>query len=144
MGCRSALLLPPFYYKNPSDDGLLAYFDEVIQRVGGDIRLYLYNFPQQSAVPFTVDFIARLLRAYPGKVKGIKDSSGSYENGIAYATNFAADGFEVYAGDDTLLKPLLEKGAAGCLTAASNVNSSIGGRSTRAGTRPPAPRLTRS
>ncbi len=38
VGCPGALLLPPFYYKNPSDDGLLAYFNEVIQRVGGDIK----------------------------------------------------------------------------------------------------------
>lgn len=126
LGCRGALLLPPFYYKNPSDDGLLAYFTEVAQRVGGDIKLYLYNFPQQSAVPFSVDFIARLLKACPGKYKGIKDSSGSYENGLAYVENFARDGFEVYAGDDTLLKPLLEKGSAGCITAASNVNCAIG------------------
>ena len=125
-GCRGALLLPPFYYKNPSDDGLLAYFHEVAQRVGGSIKLYLYNFPQQSAIPFGVDFIARLLQANPGKYQGIKDSSGSYDNGLAYVENFARDGFEVYAGDDTLLKPLLEKGAAGCITAASNVNCAIG------------------
>ncbi len=125
-GCPGALLLPPFYYKNPSDDGLFAYFSEVIQRVGGNIKLYLYNFPQQSAVPFTVDLIARLLKAYPGKVKGIKDSSGDYANGLAYVRNFAKDGFEVYAGDDTLLKPLLEQGSAGCITAASNVNCATG------------------
>jgi len=116
------------YYKNPSDDGLLAYFNEVAQRVGGSISLYLYNFPQQSAIPFSVDFIARLLRQNPGKFRGIKDSSGSYENGLAYVENFAKDGFEVYAGDDTLLKPLLEKGGAGCITAASNVNCAIGAR----------------
>ena len=126
LGCRGALLLPPFYYKNPSDDGLLAYFNEVAQRVGGAISLYLYNFPQQSAIPFSVDFVARLLKANPGKYRGIKDSSGSYENGLAYVENFAKDGFEVYAGDDTLLKPLLEKGSAGCITAASNVNCAIG------------------
>src|SRR6201996_4656917 len=126
LGCRGALLLPPFYYKNPSDDGLLVYFNEVAQRVGGAISLYLYNFPQQSAIPFSVDFIARLLKANPGKVKGIKDSSGSYDNGLAYVEAFARDGFEVYAGDDTLLKPLLEKGAAGCITAASNVNCATG------------------
>jgi len=128
LGCRAALLLPPFYYKNPSDDGLLAYFSEVIQRVAGNIGIYLYNFPQQSAVPFGVDFIGRLLARHPGKVKGIKDSSGSYENGLAYVENFARDGFEVYAGDDTLLKPLLEKGGAGCITAASNVNCAIGAK----------------
>ena len=84
LGCRGALLLPPFYYKSPSDDGLLAYFNEVVQRVGGSIALYLYNFPQQSAIPFGVDFIARLLKANPGKFKGIKDSSGNYENGLSY------------------------------------------------------------
>jgi len=72
-----------------------------------------------------VDFIARLLAAHPGAVKGIKDSSGSYENGLAYVENFARDGFEVYAGDDTLLHPLLQKGGAGCITAASNVNCAI-------------------
>jgi 4-hydroxy-tetrahydrodipicolinate synthase len=126
LGCRGALLLPPFYYKNPSDDGLLSYFNEVIQRVGGDIKLYLYNFPQQSAIPFSVDFIGRLLQANPGKIKGIKDSSGNYENSLSYVEAFARDGFEVYAGDDSLLKPLLEKGSAGSITAASNVNCTLG------------------
>ena len=128
LGCRGALLLPPFYYKNPSDDGLLAYFNEVIQRVGGKIALYLYNFPQQSAIPFSVDFVARLLKANPGKIRGIKDSSGSYENSLAYVEAFARDGFEVYAGDDGLLKSLLEKGSAGSITAASNVNCAVGAR----------------
>ncbi len=128
LGCRGALLLPPFYYKNPSDDGLLAYFNEVIQRVGGNIALYLYNFPQQSAIPFSVEFIGRLLKANPGKIRGIKDSSGNYENSLAYVEAFARDGFEVYAGDDSLLKPLLEKGSAGSITAASNVNCALGAK----------------
>jgi 4-hydroxy-tetrahydrodipicolinate synthase len=126
LGCRGALLLPPFYYKSPSDDGLLAYFNEVIQRIAGDIKLYLYNFPQQSAIPFSVEFIGRLLQDNPGKVKGIKDSSGNYNNSLAYVEAFASDGFEVYAGDDSLLQPLLEKGSAGCITAASNVNCTLG------------------
>jgi 4-hydroxy-tetrahydrodipicolinate synthase len=126
LGCRGALLLPPFYYKNPSDDGLLNYFNEVIQRVAGDIKIYLYNFPQQSAIPFSVDFIGRLLKTHAGKVKGIKDSSGNYENSLSYVEAFARDGFEVYAGDDSLLKPLLEKGSAGSITAASNVNCALG------------------
>jgi 4-hydroxy-tetrahydrodipicolinate synthase len=125
VGCRGALLLPPFYYKNPSDDGLLAYFSEVIERVGGGIFFYLYNFPQQSAIPFSVDFFARLLKKYPTAVKGVKDSSGSYENGKAYIDAFAKDGFEVYAGDDTLLLPLLKLGGAGCITAAGNMNAAV-------------------
>jgi len=120
IGCRGALLLPPFYYKGPSDDGLLAYFSEVIERVGGGISFYLYNFPQQSAIPFSVDFFARLLKKYPTAFKGVKDSSGSFENGCGYVDAFARDGFEVY---DTLLLPLLRRGGAGCITAAGNMNS---------------------
>jgi 4-hydroxy-tetrahydrodipicolinate synthase len=123
VGCRGALLLPPFYYKNPSDDGLLAYFSEVFERVGGGISLYLYNFPQQSAIPFSVDLFARLLHKYPTAFKGVKDSSGNFENGKAYVEAFARDGFEVYAGDDTLMLPLLRLGGAGCITAAGNMNS---------------------
>ena len=127
LGCRGALLLPPFFYKNPSDDGLFAYFSEVAQRVGADgIKIYLYHFPAQSAVPFGIDLIGRLLKAYPTLFKGIKDSSGDWSNTRGYADHFAKDGFEVYAGDDSLLQNLLAADGAGCITAASNVNCAIG------------------
>jgi len=128
LGCRGALLLPPFFYKNPSDDGVFAYFSEVISRVGGDIRFYLYHFPAQSAVPFGLDLVGRLLSAFPGKVKGIKDSSGDFANTRAYAEHFAADGFEVYCGDDGALQALLKIGGAGCITAAANVGSAMSAR----------------
>jgi 4-hydroxy-tetrahydrodipicolinate synthase len=128
LGCPGALLLPPFYYKNPSDDGLFAYFSEVVQRVGGNIRLYLYNFPQQSAVPFSFDVVGRLLMAFPGVFQGVKDSSGNWDNTRGYVEHFAKDGFEVYAGDDSLLLANLRAGGAGCITAASNVNCSAGAR----------------
>lgn len=128
LGCRGALLLPPFYYKNPSDDGLFAYFSEVVQRTGGEIKLYLYHIPQQAIVGFSVELIGRLLKAFPGVVKGIKDSSGDFANSRAYVEHYAKDGFEVYVGDDTLLLSLLKLGAAGCITAASNVNCAVGAR----------------
>jgi 4-hydroxy-tetrahydrodipicolinate synthase len=123
LGCPGVLALPPFFYKNPSEDGLFAYFSEVIQRLGTGTKIYLYHFPAQSAVPFTVPFIARLLKAYPGTVKGIKDSSGDFANTKSYVDHFAKDGFEVYAGDDGALYDLLNAGGAGCITAASNVGS---------------------
>ncbi len=128
LGCRGALLLPPFYYKNPSDDGLFAYFSEVVRRTGGDIRIYLYHFPQQAVVGFGLALIGRLLAAFPGIVKGIKDSSGDFANTRAYAEHYAKDGFEVYAGDDSLLSAMLAAGGAGCITAASNVNCAAGAR----------------
>jgi 4-hydroxy-tetrahydrodipicolinate synthase len=128
LGCRGALLLPPFFYKNPSEDGLFAWFSEVIQRVGGDIGFYLYHFPAQSAVPFSLGLVGRLLAAYPGRVKGIKDSSGDFAHTKAYVDHFAADGFEVYCGDDGALRALLQAGGAGCITAAANVGSPVSAR----------------
>ena len=124
-GCPGVLALPPFFYKNPSEDGLFAYFSEVIQRLGTGTRLYLYHFPAQSAVPFTVSLIGRLLTAYPGVVKGIKDSSGDFANTKGYIDNFAKDGFEVYCGDDCALSDVLAAGGAGCITAAANVGSAF-------------------
>ncbi len=128
LGCPGVLLLPPFFYKNPSEDGLFAYFSEVIERTGTGTRVYLYHFPAQSAVPFTVPFIARLRAAFPGVVNGIKDSSGDFANTKSYVDAFAAEGFEVYCGDDGALHDLLQAGGAGCITAASNVTSAQAAR----------------
>lgn len=125
LGCPGVLVLPPFFYKNPSDDGLFAYFSEVIQRTGTGTKIYLYHFPQQSAVPFSLSLIERLLKAYPGVVKGAKDSSGDFANMKAMADNFARDGFEVYSGADNLLQDVLKAGGAGCITAAANVTSAV-------------------
>jgi 4-hydroxy-tetrahydrodipicolinate synthase len=125
LGCRGALLLPPFFYKNPSEDGLAAYFSAVAERVGGDIRLFLYHFPAQSAVPITVPLLARLRAAFPGVFRGVKDSSGDFANTAAYVDAFAAEGFEVYCGDDAALRALLARGGAGCITAASNVGCAV-------------------
>jgi 4-hydroxy-tetrahydrodipicolinate synthase len=125
-GCPGVLVLPPFYYKAPSEDGLFAYFAEVVQRVGGGVALYLYHFPAQSAVPLTLALFERLLKAYPTVIKGVKDSSGDYANAKAMIDAFAKDGFEVYAGADNLLQKVLADGAAGCITAAANANARFG------------------
>ena len=128
LGCRGALVLPPFFYKNPSEDGLFAYYSEVIQRLGGALKIYFYHFPAQSAVPITISLIERVLRAYPGAVKGIKDSTGDWSNTKSYIDHFAADGFEVYCGDDSHLQQNLQAGGAGSISAASNVSAAINAR----------------
>jgi len=125
-GCPGVLMLPPFYYKGPSDDGLFAYFSEVVQRTSGAAKLYLYHFPQQSAVPFSLALIERLLKAYPGTFKGVKDSSGDYANMKAMIDAFSAEGFEVYSGSDEYVQRILAEGGAGCITAAANANCRFG------------------
>ncbi|MBL6958286.1 MAG: dihydrodipicolinate synthase family protein [Rhodospirillales bacterium] len=123
-GAAGVLMLPPFYYKKPSDDGLFAAFSEVIERVGDDrLKVYLYHFPVMSTVPFSYDLIGRLLARYPDTVVGMKDSSGDLGNMTGAAKEFP--GFAVFSGSDELLLPHLKEGGAGCITAVSNVAASM-------------------
>lgn len=126
-GAGGVLMLPPFYYKNPSDDGLFAAYSEVIQKIGdARLRLCLYHFPQMSGVPIPFSLIERLLKAYPATVVGMKDSSGDLGNMIGAARNFP--GFAVFSGSDELMLPLLNAGGAGCITACANVGSGLAGQ----------------
>jgi len=125
-GAKGVLMLPPFYYKNPTDDGLFAAYSEIIQAVGdANLKICLYHFPQMSAVPISYSLIERLLKEYPGTVVGMKDSSGNADNMIGAAKAFP--GFAVFAGSDELLLPLLEAGGAGCITACANVGMRLAG-----------------
>jgi 4-hydroxy-tetrahydrodipicolinate synthase len=123
LGCGGVLMLPPFYYKGVSDDGLFKSFAEVIERVGDRrLRIYLYHIPPVSQVPITVGLIERLLKAYPGVVAGAKDSSGDWNNTQAYLVNFAGQGFDVFAGSETFLLQNMRNGGAGCISATANIN----------------------
>ncbi len=122
-GCAGVLMLPPFYYKNVSDDGLFASFAEVIERVGdARLRIYLYHIPPVTQVPLGVPLIERLLQRYPATIAGIKDSGGDFAFTRQLIEAFASRGFQVYAGSETFLLPTLVAGGAGCISATANVN----------------------
>jgi 4-hydroxy-tetrahydrodipicolinate synthase len=80
-GCDGALMLPPFYYKGVSDEGLFRAYAEVIERVADErLKIYLYHIPPVSQVPLSPGLIERLVKAYPGTVAGVKNSSGDWQN----------------------------------------------------------------
>jgi 4-hydroxy-tetrahydrodipicolinate synthase len=123
MGCAGALMLPPFYYKGVSDEGLYRHYSEVIQRVGdARLRIYLYHIPPVAQVGITLGLIERLRKAYPETVVGLKDSSGDWSNTQAVLDHFAADGFDVFPGSETFLLDGLRNGGAGCISATANIN----------------------
>jgi len=122
-GCAGVLMLPPFYYKAVSEDGLFRSFAEVIERVGdARLRVYLYHIPPVAQVPIGPKLIERLLRAYPGAVAGIKDSSGDWQNTRMLLESFRGQGFDVFAGSERFLLDNLRGGGVGCITATANVN----------------------
>jgi 4-hydroxy-tetrahydrodipicolinate synthase len=120
LGVTTVVMLPPFYYKDITDNGLYASYSEVVQRLGDPrLKIVLYHIPQMSHQPIPHAVIARLRAAYPATIVGIKDSSGDFANMTAMIEKF--EGFAVLVGADPLLLPLLKKGGAGCITATSNL-----------------------
>ncbi|MCB1739633.1 MAG: dihydrodipicolinate synthase family protein [Gammaproteobacteria bacterium] len=123
MGCAGVLMLPPFYYKGVSDEGLYRNYAEIIERVGdARLRIYLYHIPPVAQVPITFNLIERLLKAYPDTIAGVKDSSGDWENTKGMLERFQPRGFDVFAGSETFLLATLRGGGAGCISATANVN----------------------
>ena len=121
LGVRGVLLLPPFYYKGVSDDGLFAFVSALIDRLGGDrLKLYLYNFPQMTGIVWSIALVGRLRDAFPGIVVGLKDSSGD----VTYLDKLLESypGFAVFPSSEALLLAALHRGAAGCISATANTH----------------------
>ena len=123
LGCAGVLMLPPFYYKGVSDEGLYRNFSEVVQRVGdARLRLYLYHFPAMSQVPITLHLIERLTTAYPNTIVGMKDSSDDWNNTKAMLDAFGTSGFDVFVGSEEFLLATMRHGGTGCISATANIN----------------------
>jgi 4-hydroxy-tetrahydrodipicolinate synthase len=122
-GCAGVLMLPPFYYKNVSEEGLYRYFSEVVQRVGDTrLRIYLYHIPPVAIVGITPKLVERLLKAYPTAIAGMKDSSGDWNNTKTFLDAFAPRAFDVFVGSESFLLANMRNGGVGTISATANVN----------------------
>jgi 4-hydroxy-tetrahydrodipicolinate synthase len=134
-GCAGVLMLPPFYYKDVSEEGLYRYFSEIVQRVGdARLKIYLYHIPPVAVVGITTGLVERLLAAYPNAIAGMKDSSGDWNNtktfldafavrsGRAFSTAGAASTFDVFVGSESFLLANMRNGGVGTISATANVN----------------------
>lgn len=125
-GYVNALILPPYYYKNASDDGLFAFYASVIEQVGrDDLRIFLYHFPQMSMVPFSTDLVLRLKAEFGPIIAGLKDSSGDFEQsrGFIEATGGVAEDFDVYPSSEAFLWDGLSIGSAGIISGSTNLTA---------------------
>ena len=112
LGCGGVLMLPPFYYKSPSEEGLFRYYADVIDEVGDDrLKVYLYHIPPVAQVGIPMGLISRLTKEFPGIVVGLKDSSGDWSNTEAILEAFP--GFEVFPGSELFLLDGLRRGGLG-------------------------------
>jgi 4-hydroxy-tetrahydrodipicolinate synthase len=145
-GCAGVLMLPPFYYKDVSEEGLYRYFSEVVERVGdARLKIYLYHIPPVAVVGITTGLVERLLAAYPNAIAGMKDSSGDWNNTKTFLDAFVRAGvragqaesldarrgsdvdtqtsFDVFVGSESFLLANMRNGGVGTISATANVNS---------------------
>ena len=122
-GYPNVLVLPPFYYKTPSDEGLFRYFAQMVEGVGDDrLRVYLYHFPQMSMTPIPVDVVVRLKEEFGPMIAGLKDSSGEMSQSLAFAkaTGGVDEDFDVYPSSEALVFEALSEGCAGIISGSTN------------------------
>ena len=117
---RAVLILPPFYYKNVSDEGIINYFRKIIETVGSsDFHYLLYNIPQTTSVVLNFNIIETLLKLYPNNIVGIKDSSGNIDSMLKTVKYF--QDLALFCGHDSLVLKVCKRGGAGAITAGTNI-----------------------
>ena len=118
-GCENILLMPPFFFKDVTDDGVFSFYSGIIEAAGSpDLRIYIYNFPEVTGVWIRPGVVRRLVAEYGATIAGIKDSSGDWD----YVTEMlATPGLAVFTGWETLVPELLAVGGNGNISGLANV-----------------------
>jgi 4-hydroxy-tetrahydrodipicolinate synthase len=125
LGVDGVVVLPPYYFKKVSDDGLFDWYSQVIVRAvpaGG--YLLAYHIPPVTGIAISFDLIARLKDAFPEKFAGLKDSSGDAEHARKLGQLFGKD-LLVMNGNDRLFSLALQSQASGCITALASLASPL-------------------
>jgi 4-hydroxy-tetrahydrodipicolinate synthase len=122
-GFDGVVVLPPYYFRDATEEGLFTWFSRLIDGAVPDGRsLFGYHIPKVSGVPLSHNLLARLSSAFPVRFAGIKDSSGDPEHARQLGARFGKD-LQVFTGNDRLFEVALENHAAGCITAPANIFS---------------------
>lgn len=132
LGFAGALVLPPFYYKGVTDDGLADYIGALVKATeASKLPIYLYHYPQLTGILWNVPLIERLRKSFPGRIVGLKDSSGD----MAFARAAAAIGkdFAVFPSTEACLLDARKGEFAGCISATANLNADLCQRAWAAG-----------
>jgi 4-hydroxy-tetrahydrodipicolinate synthase len=121
-GFHNVMMLPPFYYKPVSDEGLFRVYASIIETVNDPrLRLILYDIPPMTGFKLSLELLRRLRDAFPETVIGVKNSSGDWS--AMEATLAAMPGFKTFVGSEQFLLPALRAGGPGCISATANVTS---------------------
>lgn len=119
-GVHGCLMLPPFFFKGVSDEGVIACYTQVMEALpASGWRMYLYHIPQVTGVGLSHHVISTLLTRYPDVIVGIKDSAGerAHSSGLAQAY---MPGITVYVGNEPDLPTMGQLGSTGAISGLAN------------------------
>jgi 4-hydroxy-tetrahydrodipicolinate synthase len=123
LGYDGVVVVPPYYFRNATDEGLFRWFEQVIRKaVPSDGYLLGYHFPGVAGIGFSIDLLKRLKEAFPVQFAGIKDSSHDPAFARALGETFGAE-LAVFCGTDSYVSMALQNSAAGCITAPASLLS---------------------
>ena len=123
LGFDGALVLPPYYFRKATDNGLFLWFRELIQKaVPADGSLLGYHFPNVAGIGFSLELLRRLKDQFPAQFAGLKDSSHDADLARSLGEQFGSD-LVVLTGTDSYLQLAMQNKAAGCITAPANILS---------------------
>jgi 4-hydroxy-tetrahydrodipicolinate synthase len=115
LGFAAALVMPPFFFRDAADDGIVRFFDALFTRTAVPPQgVLLYNFPAMSGITFHVSLVDRLTAEFPGAIAGLKDSS----NDLALQTGIHArhPDLAVFPSSERNVHTAVAEGAAGCIS----------------------------
>jgi 4-hydroxy-tetrahydrodipicolinate synthase len=120
LGLRHVLLLPPYFDRSASSEGIEDAFAAIIDGVADDrLRASLYHIPQVSGVAIPTGVAANLRRRYGKLVAGLKDSSGDFKQFQAFRA--AAPDLAITVGNEADIGRAIAAGGAGTICGMANV-----------------------
>jgi 4-hydroxy-tetrahydrodipicolinate synthase len=123
LGYDAVVVLPPYYFRTVTENGLFAYFSELIhQALPRDGSLLIYHIPSLTGVALSLFWLKRLKQAFPRQFVGLKDSSHQADFARQLGDSFGEE-LAVFTGTDSFLHLALESHSAGCITAPANLIS---------------------
>lgn len=122
-GCWGILLMPPFFFADPGDAGIVEAYRQVLDATADrPLRVVLYHIPQVAGVGITAHIVGELLRRHPQRIVAIKDSAGDRAHSLALAQAFMAGGagIGVHVGHEPDLPTLGRLGSDGAVSGLAN------------------------
>lgn len=115
LGFAGALVMPPFFFRGVSDDGVSQFFDRVISAVDPpQSGILLYHYPKMSGIAFHPDLVDRLMQSYPGLIGGFKDSANDAE--LEHELHEHHPAMLMFPSKESFLTQARERGYAGCIS----------------------------